>query len=155
CFGLMVPVGVAAFYLITNKLGKDDKELVDQLTGAALAFSAGTFLFVALSDLLPEVQFHRHDRIPLFLALTAGVAFMGFIALLESHKADLTAKGEIKADGTLEMKEKFNLPADFHPGPVEVTVKELEEQAAPDKAAGEPADKPLGHHKDGDRGKSN
>jgi zinc and cadmium transporter len=62
-----------------------DEGMKSQLIGAALAFSSGTFLFVALSDLLPEVQFHRHDRIPLFLTLTAGVALMGFIALLEPH----------------------------------------------------------------------
>jgi zinc and cadmium transporter len=55
----------------------------NQLIGAALAFSAGTFLFVALSDLLPEVQFHRHDRIPLFLTLVSGVLLMAFIAFLE------------------------------------------------------------------------
>ena len=54
------------------------------LTGFALAFSAGTFIFIALSDLLPEVQFHRHDRVPLFLTLVGGVLLMGFIAFLES-----------------------------------------------------------------------
>jgi hypothetical protein len=42
-------------------------------------------LFIALSDLLPEVQFHRHDRLKLFAALLAGVALMGMIALLEPH----------------------------------------------------------------------
>jgi zinc and cadmium transporter len=55
-----------------------------ELTGFALAFSAGTFIFIALSDLLPEVQFHRHDRVPLFLALLFGVVLMGFIAFLEN-----------------------------------------------------------------------
>jgi zinc and cadmium transporter len=58
------------------------------LTGAALSISAGTFLFIALSDLLPEVQFHRHDRLLLFSALVAGVAFMGGIALLEPEGHD-------------------------------------------------------------------
>jgi zinc and cadmium transporter len=81
-FALMVPIGAGAFHLIGSALSEGQMK---QLTGAALAFSAGTFLFVALSDLLPEVQFHRHDRIPLFLTLTAGVIFMGFIALLEGH----------------------------------------------------------------------
>jgi zinc and cadmium transporter len=81
-FALMVPVGVGAFFLIGSIL---NQAMMKQLTGAALAFSAGTFLFVALSDLLPEVQFHRHDRVPLFLTLAAGVTFMGFIALLEGH----------------------------------------------------------------------
>jgi zinc and cadmium transporter len=76
----MIPVGAYAFCLTSGALGETLKH---QLTGFALAFSAGTFIFIALSDLLPEVQFHRHDRVPLFLALLAGVFLMGFIAWLE------------------------------------------------------------------------
>jgi zinc and cadmium transporter len=81
-FALMVPIGAAAFCLTAGNI---EDRLRGELTGAALAFSAGTFLFIALSDLLPEVQFHRHDRVPLFLALAAGVALMGGIALLEEQ----------------------------------------------------------------------
>ena len=33
-----------------------------QYTALALAFSAGTFICIAASDLLPELQFHSHDR---------------------------------------------------------------------------------------------
>jgi zinc and cadmium transporter len=84
-FALMVPLGAAAFLFARDQI---PERFVDQLTGAALAFSAGTFLFIALSDLLPEVQFHRHDRIPLALALIAGVLLMGGIALLEGHGHD-------------------------------------------------------------------
>ncbi len=79
-FVLMVPIGAAAFIFTAGNIAES---LHDQLTGAALAISAGTFLFIALSDLLPEVQFHRHDRVPLFLALFIGIAFMGFIGSLE------------------------------------------------------------------------
>jgi zinc and cadmium transporter len=82
-FACMVPIGAAAFLLTRGAI---EENLRTQLTGAALAFSAGTFLFIALSDLLPEVQFHRHDRIPLFLALVIGVVGMGGIALLEGHE---------------------------------------------------------------------
>jgi len=79
-FALFVPLGVVAFSLTRGAISQD---MQNQLTGAALAISSGTFLFIALSDLLPEVQFHRHDRFALFLALTFGVALMGGIALLE------------------------------------------------------------------------
>jgi zinc and cadmium transporter len=96
-FALMVPVGAIAYSLTRGAIAMD---LENQLTGAALAFSAGTFLFVALSDLLPEVQFHKHDRIQLFLALTLGVAFMGGIAVLEGDK-----HGEHAANGNSEHKE--------------------------------------------------
>jgi zinc and cadmium transporter len=82
-FALMVPVGVVAFQLTRGAIAQN---LQNELTGAALAISAGTFLFIALSDLLPEVQFHQHDRFALFLALTSGVALMGGIALLEGHE---------------------------------------------------------------------
>jgi zinc and cadmium transporter len=87
-FALVVPLGAGAF-LFTQQAIRHGVAManvdnaVAHLTGAALAFSAGTFLFIALSDLLPEVQFHRHDRMLLFLALVLGVALMGGIAYLE------------------------------------------------------------------------
>lgn len=41
--------------------------------GAALAFSGGAFLCTSLSDLLPELHFHNHDRMKLSLALLLGI----------------------------------------------------------------------------------
>lgn len=79
-FALMVPAGVVAYAIAAATL-----DLEHELVGFALAFSAGTFLFVALSDLLPEVQFHRHDRGKLMGALIGGVLLMGFIGYLEGH----------------------------------------------------------------------
>jgi len=76
----MIPIGAFAFVLTSGALGETLKK---QLIGFALAFSAGTFIFIALSDLLPEVQFHKHDRVPLFISLVFGVVLMGFIAFLE------------------------------------------------------------------------
>jgi zinc and cadmium transporter len=84
-FAATVAVGVVAFYLTEQAI---EKGLKNELAGFALAFSAGTFLFIALSDLLPEVQFHRHDRVPLFLALILGVVLMGAIAYLEPEEQD-------------------------------------------------------------------
>ncbi len=77
-FAMMVPIGAVTFLL--TQQGMDNV-----ITGAALGFSAGTFLFIALSDLLPEVHFHRHDRVPLFLALLAGVVLMALIGVLEDY----------------------------------------------------------------------
>ena len=54
---------------------------------AALAFSAGTFLCIALSDLLPEVQFHKHDRLKLSTALLLGLAAAWAIGLAEPDHA--------------------------------------------------------------------
>jgi zinc and cadmium transporter len=94
-FALTVAAGVIAFSLIVDI----EKHLQNQITGAALAFSSGTFLFIALSDLLPEVQFHRHDRFRLFLALVAGVVLMGFIAMLEPHEHSEHDAGPAPAGG--------------------------------------------------------
>ena len=83
CFASMIPIGAAVFVVSTRN--SVNIHIRNQLTGAALAFSAGTFLFIALSDLLPEVQFHRHDRFRLFVTLVAGVVLMGAISYLEPH----------------------------------------------------------------------
>lgn len=48
--------------------------------GTALAFCAGTFLCIACADLLPELQFHRHDRFKLSVALVAGLTAALLIA---------------------------------------------------------------------------
>ncbi|HMC66255.1 MAG TPA: ZIP family metal transporter [Gemmataceae bacterium] len=105
-FALMIPLGVLVFYWTKGNIEKD---MQGQFTGAALAMSAGTFLFIALSDLLPEVQFHRHDRVPLFLMLILGVVLMAGIALLEGHE-DGHSQG---ASGT---KEEANHKEDKHDG---------------------------------------
>jgi zinc and cadmium transporter len=52
---LAIPLGAALAFLFA---GTQNNE---RATGIALAFSAGTFLHVALSDLLPEV--HRHSKL--------------------------------------------------------------------------------------------
>ena len=51
--------------------------------GTALAFSAGTFLCIAAADLLPELQFHSHDRVKLSAALLAGIALAVLFGALE------------------------------------------------------------------------
>lgn len=54
--------------------------------GALLAFSGGMFLCISLSDLLPELQFHAHDRWPLSVALLSGVCLAYAITWVEpSH----------------------------------------------------------------------
>jgi zinc and cadmium transporter len=55
--------------------------------GMALGFSAGAFLCISLSDLLPEVQFHHHDRGKLSASLLLGVALAYGIGLFEGEHA--------------------------------------------------------------------
>lgn len=46
------------------------------VTGAALAFSAGTFLHVSLSDLLPHVHEHAEKQVPIVVSFLLGLAAM-------------------------------------------------------------------------------
>jgi zinc and cadmium transporter len=74
-FSLAIPAGVLLFYFGLMSEAADPNGAVRQLWVAyALAFSAGTFLCISLSDLLPELQFHQHDRVKLSLALLMGLA---------------------------------------------------------------------------------
>jgi zinc and cadmium transporter len=64
--------------------------------GAALAFCAGTFLGIACMGLLPELQFHSHDRVKLTLALLAGIGAAVLIARFGhvSHEHPQGAKND-------------------------------------------------------------
>jgi zinc and cadmium transporter len=89
-FGLMIPAGVAVFALGMGGIGSSS---ASSWTASALAFSAGTFLCIALSDLLPELQFHSHDRMKLSVALLAGFALMAATAALDT--AELSVVGPV------------------------------------------------------------
>ncbi len=78
-FGLMIPAGAALFVIGSSEFTPG---MAATVTAGSLAFSAGTFLCIALSDLLPELQFHSHDRLKLSAALLAGVVLMGVTAFL-------------------------------------------------------------------------
>jgi zinc and cadmium transporter len=73
-FSLMVPIGVALFFA-GAEISSDPLD-TRAWTAVTLAFSAGSFLCIALSDLLPELHFHEHDRLKLSAALLAGVGIM-------------------------------------------------------------------------------
>ncbi len=77
-FALMCPAGVALFYLGVQAFGDEQQFLF----GITLAFSAGVFLCISLSDLLPEVQFHSHDRLAMSGMLLLGVATAAAIELI-------------------------------------------------------------------------
>ena len=79
-FALVTPLGAALFYFGANHF--TDSSTV--FLGGALAFCAGTFLCIASSDLLPELQFHSHDRFKLSVALLAGLAVAMLIKQLET-----------------------------------------------------------------------
>ncbi len=67
CFALLCPAAALGFYLGVAPL------LSSAWLPAVLAFAAGAFICIALGDLLPEVQFHSHDRIRLTVLFLLGV----------------------------------------------------------------------------------
>ena len=79
-FGLMVPAGAGLFLLAGSAAGE-----AHRVVSCALAVSAGTFLCISLSDLLPELQFHQHDRVKLSAALLLGVAVAWGASALEER----------------------------------------------------------------------
>jgi zinc and cadmium transporter len=82
-FAAFCPLGVALFFLGFERFTAHQSAIV----GCALAFSAGVFLCISLADLLPELEFHSHDRLKLSLALLIGVAIAYGIGYLEPESA--------------------------------------------------------------------
>lgn len=68
-FALMCPLGAILFFYGVDVVAPGR----DHIVAVALAFSAGAFICIALSDLLPEVHFHSHDRGKLTLAFLLGI----------------------------------------------------------------------------------
>ncbi|MFN3165836.1 MAG: ZIP family metal transporter [Phycisphaeraceae bacterium] len=83
-FALVVPLGAGIFLLEFA----DEHAGHSALVGNALAFSAGVFLCVALSDLLPELHFHQHDKVKLTAALIVGLALAWTINYFEMKQHD-------------------------------------------------------------------
>ena len=80
-FALVTPLGVVLFYLGASRFADSNAVFL----GCALAFCAGTFLCIASSDLLPELQFHSHDRFKLSVALLAGLVVAVLVGQIEAR----------------------------------------------------------------------
>lgn len=85
-YSLMCPLGVVLFFTGYNGLETDKQFMI----GMALCFSAGVFLCISLADILPEVQFHSHDKVKLSLVMLLGVTLAYLIGFAEpgEHKHD-------------------------------------------------------------------
>lgn len=75
-FALMVPVGAGLYLLLRNMLH------APTFTSYALAASAGTFLHLAFSDILPDVHRRNGARASHGLALLAGIGVMWSLTLI-------------------------------------------------------------------------
>jgi zinc and cadmium transporter len=95
-FSLCIPIGVLIFYFgLMSDSNNPGSPAQQWWIACALAFSAGTFLCISLSDLLPELQFHSHDRLKLSAALLLGLAVAHFASKMEmmfAHPPHATQK---------------------------------------------------------------
>lgn len=78
-FAMMLPLGVLVFQLTLGQFSGHQNTVI----ALALAFSAGALLCIALADLLPEIQFHNHDRMVLSVLLLSGVVVAYVAARIE------------------------------------------------------------------------
>lgn len=89
-FALVTPAGALLFFLGFGSWAHAHPAWL----GCALAFCAGTFLCIACADLLPELQFHTHDRFKLSAALLAGIA-VAVLIIQFGHAASHAPAGGI------------------------------------------------------------
>ncbi|MBS0261724.1 MAG: ZIP family metal transporter [Planctomycetes bacterium] len=82
-FSLICPLGALLFVLGVQEFSVQPSLVV----GIALSVSAGVFICIALGDLLPEMEFHSHNRTRLTLALLAGVVIAWGIRFIEPSHA--------------------------------------------------------------------
>jgi zinc and cadmium transporter len=78
-YALIVPLGAVAFLASLRVFGSQQETII----GVAMALAAGAFLCIAAADLLPEVQFHSHDRVLLTSSLALGLAIAWGITVME------------------------------------------------------------------------
>ena len=79
-FAVLCPVVALLTFLGIGLLGHWEEEVV----GYVLVLAAGAFLCVSLSDLLPEIHFHSHDRAKLTVAFLVGIALAYGLYFIES-----------------------------------------------------------------------
>ena len=78
-FSMITPIGAVISFLILNGAS------VDGMIGLPLAFSAGTFMYVALCDMLPEAFHRKNQDLKSFLFLSIGIAIAAAVFLLIGH----------------------------------------------------------------------
>ena len=79
-FASLCPLVALASFWGVGLLGLDDGSGI----GYVLAFAAGAFLCIALSDLLPEIHFHSHDRAKLIVSFLVGIGLAYALYFVES-----------------------------------------------------------------------
>ena len=79
-FGLVTPVAGMLFCALLN--GMSD---IEGMAGIPMAFAAGTFMYVALCDMLPEAFHRKKQDITSFGLLLAGIVIILMVTLMFPH----------------------------------------------------------------------
>lgn len=94
---LTAPLGVLLFMFGVGSASEASSEII----GGVMCFAAGAFFCISLGDLLPEVHFHKHDRIRLSAALFLGLAVAIIVELLPGHSHAGPESNESPRDASL------------------------------------------------------
>lgn len=78
-FSLITPIAGLVFYFVFNGIS------IDHYVGIPLAFAAGTFMYVALVDMLPEAFHRKQQDVRSFVLLVVGVVVIAIISILFPH----------------------------------------------------------------------
>ena len=78
-FALITPIGAIISFLILNGAS------VDGMIGIPMAVSAGTFMYVALCDMIPEAFHRENQQLKSYLLLMVGIAIAAAVFLLFGH----------------------------------------------------------------------
>ncbi len=97
-FALAVPLGAVLFHLGHEAMTHHGQPTI----GYALAFATGMFLCISMSDLLPELQFHQHDRFKLSAMLVMGLALAWAISWFETGAHDHASPHNVPVNKPLE-----------------------------------------------------
>lgn len=79
-FALITPLAGLLFFLVLGGVGD-----IDGLTGIPLAFAAGTFMYVAMCDVLPEAFHRKRQDLPSFALVIAGAVLILVFSVLFPH----------------------------------------------------------------------
>ncbi len=79
-FSLITPLCGLLFFGVLD--GVSD---VEGLTGIPMAFAAGTFMYVALCDMLPEAFHRKKQDLKSFLLVLVGIAVIAAVTIFFPH----------------------------------------------------------------------
>lgn len=82
-FALLCPAVALGTFWGVGQLGMVEG-VGSAVAGYVLCFAAGAFLCIALSDLLPEIHFHSHDRLRLILVFLVGIGLAYALHFVEA-----------------------------------------------------------------------